>query len=151
MKYFVSYAEVFSGNDAIKKETFRLQTYNMLIHFLSRKEIPDNMLSYEFKKMKGYFESKEFTDVYFLSPFVFNENAFAKDIMNVITSSGETNRYNRVMDEVKNEVKSIKVGRNFYACKRIIAVNADEYLSIYLANPRSIDQLDLSSSKERQV
>lgn len=151
MRYFVSYVQLFHNDDAIKKETFRLQTYNILIHFLTRKDIPGNVLCYEFKQMKHYFESKEFTNVYFLSPFVFNENAFAKDVMKVITSSGETNHYNGIMNQVKDEIESIKVGRDFVSIHRIKAENADEYISLYLANPSSLNRIDLDSPKEREI
>jgi tetratricopeptide (TPR) repeat protein len=151
MKYFASYAQVFGNKDEVKRESLRLQTYNMLIHFLTRKHIPDNPICVEFDQMKAYFESKEFTTVYFLAPFILNENEFAKDIMNVITSSGETNSYMKVMNQVKEEVNVIRVGCNYQNSKLIKVANADEFLEKYMADPHSIDTFSLPDHYEQQV
>jgi hypothetical protein len=151
MKYFASYTEVFGNDASVKRESLRLQTYNMAVHFLTRKDIEGNPICEEFKKIKAYFQSKEFTDVYFLSPYIFNENRFVKDMIGMITSSGETNHYNEIINEIKEEMAIIKTGRNFQSSQLIKVQTADEYLEKYYADPHSLNQLELSNQEERNI
>ncbi len=151
MKYFVSYREVFNNRENQKRESFRLQSYNMLVKFLTRKHIEGNLITDEFAELKEYFESREFTNVYFLSPYIVNENQLTKDMMSVITSSGETNSFNKIFNEVKDEVLTIKAGRNYVTTKRIKVSSADEFLEMYYSNPRLINELELTDKKERDV
>lgn len=151
MKYFVNYTQVFGKDESTKRESLRLQSYNMLIHFLTRKQIEGNLICYEFNKVKAYFESKDFTNVYFLSPYIINQTQFVKDMMEVITSSGETNRFNKIFDITQEEVKMISTGRSFQSSQYIQVNSADEYLTKYLENPHSINQLDLNDPREKEV
>ncbi|MCI2069616.1 MAG: hypothetical protein LKJ88_08700 [Bacilli bacterium] len=151
MKYFVNYTQVFGKDESTKRESLRLQSYNMLIHFLTRKQIEGNVICYEFNKMKAYFESKDFTNIYFLSPYIFNQTQFVKDMMEVITSSGETNRFNKIFETAKEEIKMISTGRSFQSAQYIKVDSADEYLAKYMDNPHSINQLDLEDPHEREV
>ena len=151
MRYFVSYLDVFKNRDEQKRESFRLQTYNMLIRFLTRKQIEGNLITDEFAILKTYFESKEFTDTYFLSPYILNENQLSKDIISMITNSGETNTFNKIFDAIKDEVMTIKIGRNFITVKRIKVDTADKFLDMYLSDRHTINQLELTDKNEKKV
>ena len=152
MKYFVSYSEVFSRDNQTKKESLRLQTYNLLIKFLSRKQIPNNHIIEEFNKFKNYFESKEFTNVYLLSPFIINENKFVKNIYKLITLSGESNSYNSILKDIQNDVEEIKRGASAYKTNYMIKVDtADNYLEKYYKSPELLTNLVLESEKENNI
>lgn len=151
MRYFVSYLDVFKNRDEQKRESFRLQTYNMLIRFLTRKHIEGNLITDEFAILKAYFESKEFTNIYFLSPYILNENQLSKDVISMITNSGETNTFNKIFDTIKDEVMTIKVGRNFITVKRIKVDTADKFLDMYFSDEHTINQLELTDKDEKKV
>lgn len=151
MRYFVSYANIFSGDDNSKRESLRLQTYNMIIHFLTRKNPDTNFICYEFKNLKNYFESKEFTSVYFLSPYVLNENQLSKDLIKVVMESGETNSFNEITKEIKDEVKSLKAGTNFETANLIRVATADAYLDTYLADQNSLNEIELNDAQEQKA
>jgi tetratricopeptide (TPR) repeat protein len=151
MRYFVSYSQVFGNKDERKRQSLRLDSYNILIQFLTRKNIPGNPISEEFASMKSYFESRDFTSVYFLAPFILNENQIVKDIMGVITTSGETNSFNKIKKDILDEVSTLKAGRSFLYSKRIKVKTADEYLDAYLKNPDSEDSIELDDPAELSI
>ena len=137
MQYFVSYKEIFQNNDHIKKEILRLKTYQALIKFLDRKKIEGNYISEIFETFKNYFTSKEFQNIYFLSPFILNENKLVKDMMKLVISSGETNSFNKLFNEIKEEVNEISTSK-ISVTENYIKVNtADEYLQKYYENPNN--------------
>lgn len=151
MRYFVSYKEVFHSDDLTKRESLRLETYTLLLHFLTRKQIPGNPIIAEFNRFKVYFESHEFTSVYFLSPFIINENQLVKDLMNLIIHSGESNAFDEIFDEVKDEVKTIRRGRNSDQVEQIEVKTADEFIERYNRNHAELGRLRLSSSEEKKI
>jgi tetratricopeptide (TPR) repeat protein len=151
MRYFVSYSEVFGNKDTIKRESLRLQTYNMLVKFLTRKNIENNPICEEFASLKAYLESRDFTSIYFLSPYILNENQFVKDMIEVISTSGETNSFNKIRSTLEDEMKTISAGRQMLTSRRYIARTADEYLDKYFADPSSANILELSDPEEQEV
>lgn len=151
MKYFISYSEIFLNDDQTKREIVRLKAYNLAIKFLTRKQIPGNYIVQELNNMKSYLESKEFTDTYFLSPYILNENQLDKDIMKLIVSSGETNTFNSLLNELKNEINQIKAGVLLTPNKYVLVNSADEYLSLYLANPHGNIIYELNNDNEKKI
>ncbi len=151
MKYFVCYNEIFSNDDLNKREVIRTEAYNLTIKFLTRKQIPNNFICEEFNQLKAFFESKEFTDVYFLSPFIINQSKLSKDMMKIVISSGESNIFNNLFQTVKNEFNQIKAGSIIISNKYIKVNTADEYLEKYLENPSSRLVIDLQDKEEWKI
>lgn len=151
MKYFVCYNEIFLNDDLNKREVIRTEAYNLTIKFLTRKQIPNNFICDEFNQLKAFFESKEFTDVYFLSPFIINQSKLSKDMMNIVVSSGESNLFNQLFQEIKNEVNQIKAGSIIISNKYIKVSSADEYLEKYLQDPSSRLVIDLQDKEEWKI
>lgn len=142
MKYFVSYSEIFS-NDTVKREKARVLTYRLLLKFLDKRNIDvSNPLTDEFKILFNYFNSKEFTDVYFLSPYVLNERQMVKDVMDIIVKSGDTNVFNAFFNSIKKEVYRIKTNAKHAVTYTKTVKTADEYLDVYDENPNIDIELD---------
>lgn len=151
MKYFVCYNEIFSNDDLNKREVIRTEAYNLTIKFLTRKQIEGNFICDEFNQLKAFFESKDFTNIYFLSPYIINQNQIVKDMMKIVTSSGETNVFNKLFQQIKDEVTQIKAGSIITSNKYLKVNTADEYLEKYLENPESRTILDLQDKDEIEV
>lgn len=140
MRYFVSYASVYQNDDTLKRARLRLQTYNMSCRFLNKK-IPNNVISKEFLEFREYLMSKEFTKIYFLSPYILNENQIAKDMMKLLTSSGETNYFNLCLETIKDEIKTIKLKGNYKNINVTEVSSVDEYIEKYLSSPNELYKL----------
>ena len=151
MKYFVCYNEIFSNDDLNKREVIRTEAYNLTIKFLTRKQIEGNFICDEFNQLKSFFESKDFTNIYFLSPYIINQNQLVKDMMKIVTSSGETNVFIKLFQQIKDEVNQIKAGSIITSNKYVKVNTADEYLEKYLENPESRVVLDLQDKEEIDI
>jgi len=148
MKYFVSYANIYGNKDNVKREKLRLESYNLAINFLNRGKKNENYIFERFDFLKKYFESKEFCSVYFLSPFILNESKLVRDLVAFIMTSGETNQFNKLINEIIQEVELIKPSNDFQTKHRINVKNADDFLDIYFKHETPLEELYLTENSE---
>lgn len=151
MKYFVSYAEIYGNKDNVKREKLRLESYNLAINFLDRGKKSENYIFERFDYLKRYFESKEFCSVYFLSPFILNESKLVRDLVAFIMTSGETNQFNKLINEIIREVELIKPSNDLQTKHRIQVKNADDFLDIYFKHETPIEELYLVEDSEYKL
>jgi len=151
MKYFVSYAEIYGNKDNVKREKLRLESYNLAINFLNRGKKSENYIFERFDSLKNYFESKDFCSVYFLSPFILNESKLVRDLVAFIMTSGETNQFNKIINEIMREVELIKPSNDFQTKHRIKVKNADDFLDIYFKHDTPIEELYLADNSEYEL
>jgi len=151
MKYFVSYTEIFLNDDVTKREGIRLLCYNHLITFLTRKQIEGNYIVEELNRLKEYFESKDFCQVYFLSPYIINEIVLVKEIVDLIVKSGESNTFNNLLNTIQREINFIKINSKLETLDYIEVNTADKYLDVYLKNPADNIYIDLPDENEKQI
>lgn len=151
MKYFVSYGSIVGNKDNVKREKLRLQAYNLTIHFLNRGKETENYIYERFAYLKNYFESPEFCKVYFLSPFVLNQSLLVQDLIKFIMASGETNQFNKIIDEIKTEVKLIKPSATFSGMRKIQISTADDFLEKYYSKEYSSEEMYLTDDDEYEL
>ncbi len=151
MKYFVNYGSVVGNKDNVKREKLRLQAYNLTIHFLNRGKESENYIYERFAYLKDYFESPEFCKIYFLSPFILNQSQLVKDLIKFIMSSGETNQFNKLIDEIKAEVELIKPSKTFQSVRKIQTQTADEFLEKYYSKESPSEEMYLVDDDEYKL
>ena len=151
MKYFVSYGSIVGNKDNVKREKLRLQAYNLTIHFLNRGKETQNYIYERFAYLKDYFESSEFCKIYFLSPFIINQSQLVQDLVKFIISSGETNQFNKIIDQIKSEVDLIKPSRTFQSVHKIQTHTVDEFLEKYDTKQSPLEEMYLDDDDEYRL
>lgn len=151
MKYFVSYGSIVGNKDNVKREKLRLQAYNLTIHFLNRGKETQNYIYERFAYLKDYFESSEFCKIYFLSPFIINQSQLVQDLVKFIISSGETNQFNKIIDQIKSEVDLIKPSRTFQSVHKIQTHTVDEFLERYDTKQSPLEEMYLDDDDEYRL
>ncbi|MFA6796373.1 MAG: hypothetical protein WCR63_02170 [Bacilli bacterium] len=151
MRYFVNYGSIVGNKDNVKREKLRLQAYNLTINFLNRGKESENYIYERFAYLKNYFESQEFCRTYFLSPFVINQSQLVQDLISFIMSSGETNQFNKIIDEIKREVELIKPSKTFQSIRKIQTSTADEFLEKYYSKESPSEEMYLTDDDEYKL